>query len=382
MKKLFLLIIFLAAAVVWPHSASAETLMVAVDNVTVHDEPNLYSDVRFQLYRGMEISPDDRLLNGSRSWLRFDVRGHKYWVVERPDDSNNNSIDNATDNATAPYLSGRVKFDACVFGDKKIVVNKKLRTLSVLVKNDNGTLELRKSYSIGLGKGSGLRILTREITRPFAYLILKGNKKYELIENKNEGLDFAVSKATGGEAVIALDKAAHTLALYRLVKGRLDSNEPPTYAYEEKIVVGDYVVEFTDGKFDIIINKDTLPKSKRFDRHTPEGTYYVARINPASRFGCDPDTHRSLPSFYLSYPNAFDAWDGLRYGMISLADYNRITSAISQMRLPPQDTAMGNLIMIHGGGDDDWTAGCIALEDEDMKELLDTVALHTCVEIK
>ncbi|KWT83442.1 L,D-transpeptidase family protein [Candidatus Magnetominusculus xianensis] len=363
MKKL--LLIFLSAAAVCLTSAFAETLMVAVDNVTVHDEPGLASDVRFQLYRGMEVTPEERSQRDGVAWVRFDIRGRQFWAVES--------------DSTAPLFTGKFIVDSCSNSDKKILVTKKLRSLTVFVKNDNNTWAVDKTYPIGLGKGTGTRAFTREITRPFAYLILMGNKTYDLFESTGD----ALNNALYGEAVIALNKAAKSLTLYPLKHGRLDEEtELQVFAYGEKILYGDYVVEFSADSFDIIINNELYPKMKKFDRNTPEGTYYVARINPASRFGLDPETHRSLASLYLSYPNAFDAWDALRFGIISIDDYTRITAAISQMQLPPQDTAMGNLIMIHGGGDDDWTAGCIALDDEDMKELLDKVGLHTCVEIK
>ncbi|MBF0556403.1 MAG: L,D-transpeptidase [Nitrospirae bacterium] len=364
MRKLILFLILLTALVYLP-SAFAETLMVAVDNVTVHDAPELYSDVRFQLYRGMEITPEKRSQQGSVTWVRFDIRDHKFWAVEKQD------------NTTEPLLSRKVEIDFCTGSDKKIVVNKKLRTLTVFNRNDSGW-DAAKTYTIGLGKGTGLRAETRTITRPYAYLTLKGNRKFDLFESTGNALNAAL----GGEAVIVLDKAANTLALYHLKHGKLDDEEPQMYSCGEKIIAGDYVVEFAEDKFNLIINKDLYTKSKKFDRQTPEGVYYIARKNPVSRFGLDPQTNSALPSLQLSYPNSFDAWDGLRYGLISIEQYKRITAATLHMKLPPQDTPLGNLIMIHGGGNDDWTAGCIALEDEDMKELLNRVGPHTCVEIK
>ncbi|MBF0459186.1 MAG: L,D-transpeptidase family protein [Nitrospirae bacterium] len=370
MRKLILLTILLVAALVWtPLAFAAGTLMVTVDNVTVHDEPELSSDVMFQLYRAMEITPEERQDQDGLTWVRFDIRGRKFWVVEKEGSSG------------VPLLSDKVKIDLCGGCDKKVVIDKKLRTLTVFVRKASGWEALR-TFTVGLGKGAGQRAETRRITRSFAYLILKGNGKFALIENTDDNIDNALSKASGGKAVIALDRKTKTLALYSLNNGKWEGGEPKMYSYGETVIAGDYVVKFSKDKFNIIINKFLYPKTKMGDRKTPEGVYFIAEINPVSRFGLDPKTSAALPSLHLSYPNSFDAWDGLRYGIISLKDYNRITSAIARMKMPPQDTPMGNLIMIHGGGNDDWTAGCIALEDEDMKGLLDEVERYTCVEIK
>lgn len=369
MRKLILLTIFLTAALLWSSSAFAGTLMVTVDNVTVHDEPELSSDVMFQLYQAMEITPEERQEQDGLTWVRFDIRGRKFWVVEKDGSSG------------VPFLSQKTKIDLCGGCDKKIVIDKKLRTLTVFIRKGSGWQAL-KTYTIGLGKGSGQRAETRRITRSFAYLILKGNSKFALIETTDDNIDNALSKASGGKAVIALNKKTKTLALYSLNNGKWEGEEPLMYSYGETIIAGDYVVKFSGDKFNMIINKYLYPKTRKGDSNTPEGVYFVAEINPVSRFGCDPDTSAALPSLHLSYPNSFDAWDGLRYGIISLKDYNRITSSIERMKMPPQDTPMGNLIMIHGGGNDDWTAGCIALEDKDMKGLLNEVERYTCVEIK
>jgi lipoprotein-anchoring transpeptidase ErfK/SrfK len=50
---------------------------------------------------------------------------------------------------------------------------------------------------------------------------------------------------------------------------------------------------------------------------------------------------------------------------------------------PPQNTALGGDIYIHGNGArSDWTWGCVALENEDIQELFDAVMVGTPVTIK
>jgi murein L,D-transpeptidase YafK len=106
-------------------------------------------------------------------------------------------------------------------------------------------------------------------------------------------------------------------------------------------------------------------KIKRDDGKTPEGEYFVAVKNPDSKF------HRSLG---LNYPNIKDAKRGLQMNLISQSEYDEIILANQEKRLPPQNTALGSEIYIHGGGiNRDWTAGCIALDDDQMQELFDAL---------
>lgn len=78
------------------------------------------------------------------------------------------------------------------------------------------------------------------------------------------------------------------------------------------------------------------------DGRTPEGSYYINRRNPNSRF------HLSLG---ISYP-----------------DPNQLADAASEGRNPGGD------IFIHGGlgkrhQRGDWTAGCISVSDREIEEI-------------
>jgi murein L,D-transpeptidase YafK len=115
-------------------------------------------------------------------------------------------------------------------------------------------------------------------------------------------------------------------------------------------------------------------KEREGDGRTPEGTFYVCVKNAKSNF---------YLSLGLSYPNEEDAERGLRDGLITRAQADRIRRAVSQQATPPWDTALGGEIFIHGGGvSSDWTAGCVALENEQMKELFDAVPVGTRVVVE
>lgn len=114
-------------------------------------------------------------------------------------------------------------------------------------------------------------------------------------------------------------------------------------------------------------------KLKEGDQRTPEGSYYIAVRNPNSSYTL---------SMGLSYPNIEDAERGLEEGIIDEAEFKRIKKAIDSGRRPPWDTAMGGEIFIHGSGSSsDWTLGCIALDDEDIRILWEWGAIGIPVEI-
>lgn len=115
-------------------------------------------------------------------------------------------------------------------------------------------------------------------------------------------------------------------------------------------------------------------KVKEGDRRTPEGNFYVFVKNEKSAY---------YLSLGLSYPNIEDAERGLRDGLINRTQYNQIVQAIRGKGAPPQTTALGGLIYIHGNGSQtDWTWGCVALDDNDIRELFNAVPKGTEVVIE
>ena len=103
------------------------------------------------------------------------------------------------------------------------------------------------------------------------------------------------------------------------------------------------------------------PKRRQGDNRTPEGIYRIDHRNPASHY------HLAL---HVSYPDQSDREAARKRGV-----------------------SPGGDIMIHGLGEDfrdlgpkhylsNWTAGCIAVTDEEIDEIWELVPVGTPVEIR
>lgn len=119
----------------------------------------------------------------------------------------------------------------------------------------------------------------------------------------------------------------------------------------------------------------------RGDETTPLGTFRVARIDRHSRFG----------TFYgLDYPSANIARRAFAEGIISQAELDAIIAALQQHRIPPQNTPLGGQLGIHGIGRGDpsvqkafnWTNGCVALSNQQIRQLSRWVHVGTRVVIR
>lgn len=115
-------------------------------------------------------------------------------------------------------------------------------------------------------------------------------------------------------------------------------------------------------------------KKQEGDGATPEGDFYIFTRNDKSAY---------YLSLGLSYPNVEDADRGLRDKLISKKEHEAIVKAVRRQGMPPQNTALGGLIYIHGhGAKSDWTLGCVALENQDIRELYSAVLVGTPVTIR
>jgi len=133
---------------------------------------------------------------------------------------------------------------------------------------------------------------------------------------------------------------------------------------------------------EISIGRNGTSQNKvQHDQTTPLGRFritWVAEETPFYRF------------FGLDYPNRERSDRALRDGLISKQTYRRIRHYQKLGQTPPQRTALGGHIGIHGIGKGDltihqqfnWTNGCIALTNEQIKQLEPYIEIGTVVEIR
>ena len=151
--------------------------------------------------------------------------------------------------------------------------------------------------------------------------------------------------------------------------------------------------------------RSTGTKSRRRDQRTPEGDYAICAHRPSKY-------HRGL---WINYPNLADAERGKKEKRIGEGQRAAIEGALGRGECPPQNTRLGGLIMLHGqqrsltrsshpssrgkrsaprtdlveGDADpgamreyhDWTAGCVALFNPDIRELYELLPDGTPVKI-
>lgn len=163
----------------------------------------------------------------------------------------------------------------------------------------------------------------------------------------------SLTPAQAQNVSITVDKSAHTLTLY-----------------SGETVIAQYSVGLGSASAE-------GAKQKEGDKRTPEGEYYICVLNAESKF------HLSLG---LSYPNISDADRGLKSGLITQQEHDSIVSAINAGQQPDWYTNLGGQIMIHGqqndlGGQVDWTAGCVAVNNQVMDILWNYCKVGTKVTI-
>lgn len=114
---------------------------------------------------------------------------------------------------------------------------------------------------------------------------------------------------------------------------------------------------------------------------TPKGEFRVERINPNSQYAT---------FIGINYPNPRVADQALSEGLITLEEAERIRRHYQQHRLSYPNTTLGGHIGIHGLGNRDpflnqrvdWTEGCLAVENDQVRLLHSLVDIDTPVLIQ
>lgn len=159
--------------------------------------------------------------------------------------------------------------------------------------------------------------------------------------------------------LIVVDRKAYTLSLY-----------------DDTIMVKVYRVNFGQNISD--------PKIFAHDNATPVGEYEVTGIN---------HSHKYYKFIRLNYPNVNDAANALRKGMISQKEYDDIKFQNYYGGGPAYNNTLGGNIGIHGIGEYNgifknlpfnfnWTDGSIALNNENIDELLTVISKGTKIVIQ
>lgn len=160
--------------------------------------------------------------------------------------------------------------------------------------------------------------------------------------------------------------------------------------YEIEIVKSKQELAIKDGdeiikKYRVALGKGGKgTKRKIGDKKTPTGIYKVMDFKSDSKF------HFFI---HIDYPNLLDAWYGYKNEIISASEFKDIATAYKNENKPPQSTALGGYIGIHGLGDEsdeklfiheefNWTEGCIALTNNEVVELRQYVEIGTRIVIK
>lgn len=146
-----------------------------------------------------------------------------------------------------------------------------------------------------------------------------------------------------------------------------------------KVMHGAQVVQRFD---DIAVGRlGVKPLHFAGDTSTPAGEFRIDAINPDSDYTL---------FFRLNYPTRAHAEEALLLGRISRREFDRIMAAVQAGKHPPQDTALGGMIGIHGIGRGslavhrrfNWTEGCVALDNDQIHRLAGQVFIGMRVVIQ
>ncbi|NQV90174.1 L,D-transpeptidase family protein [Candidatus Uhrbacteria bacterium] len=149
--------------------------------------------------------------------------------------------------------------------------------------------------------------------------------------------------------LLVVVKSSHRVMLFS--DGLLRHDRPGDSPDCWRVGLGTYKDGSSAGAFD---------KQVEGDRRTPVGWYRTS----------DKPVSSQYHSILIHYPDERHAKQALDRGAISTNTYKKIAQAETAGTIPPQNTALGGNILLHGGGSStDWTWGCIALNNIDQDEL-------------
>ncbi|MCB8890299.1 L,D-transpeptidase family protein [Vreelandella malpeensis] len=175
-----------------------------------------------------------------------------------------------------------------------------------------------------------------------------------------------------------------------LIRTLLDSAAKPRHSNELWVLIDDRESVLSVFRGDALIERyapislgrgGARTQRVRGDNTTPLGEFRVYRFNRESRW------HIFIG---IDYPTPPHARMALEAGIYSQADYEAYFDAYRRFGYPPQETALGGAIGIHGLGSADpdihgryhWTQGCIAVTNDQIERIASLVDVGTRVVIR
>lgn len=142
-------------------------------------------------------------------------------------------------------------------------------------------------------------------------------------------------------------------------------------------------------EYNIALSQDPSgPKRRQGDLKMPEGEYYICEKQKGPFYGAYAE-YLGPCLLRISYPNRYDARQGLDEKVINKVQYNQIINAENAKNIPPKSTLLGGGIVIHGWKGDWYEAfdrnltwGCISMHNSDLENLFTHVATGTKIIIQ
>ena len=154
----------------------------------------------------------------------------------------------------------------------------------------------------------------------------------------------------------------------------VDSN-----ALELSVMQGEHILQTYEN---VAIGSNGATWNKRQgDEKTPLGDFQIMEIRESQRFQM---------FIAIDYPTLQHATRALESKGLAPSEYRAIQDAWAQGRPPPQNTSLGGHIGIHGVGAGNtsihsgvnWTDGCVALNNEQLEQLLRQIRVGMKVRIR
>ncbi|HBF37416.1 MAG TPA: hypothetical protein DDW50_08865 [Firmicutes bacterium] len=247
------------------------------------------------------------------------------------------------------------------------------------VKNGDSLYGITSKYNVTVDALKKVNGLNSDLITPCQVLVIPSAKM--VAEEKPAEIKDNPAPKVQSEPVINTDRP-----LYEILQERgfnnsntnivifVDKSDRLLSLYIGNTRLKSYPIQLGDGGL--------ADKEVQGDHKTPEGNFYVAEksiLKPADQF-------LGTRWLRISYPNVEDADRGLHQGLIDQSTHDMIVEAFKNKGTPPQYTALGGGVGIHGGDSKEqaanWTWGCIGLRNQDVEDFFDFVEVGTPIYIQ